>query len=82
MQIVDAHHVRLRVYERGCGETQACGSGAVAAVAIGCRYHQLDDNVTVSLPGGELIIQWPNKNGPMYLTGTATFVYEGTILSI
>ena len=80
MQIVSPKHIKLRVYERGCGETQACGSGAVAAVAIGRLFHDLAEEVTVSLPGGELSIGWPNIDGPIYLTGPATFVYEGIVL--
>lgn len=80
MQIMNPHHVRLRVYERGCGETQACGSGAVAAAAIGRLYHQLADEVTVSLPGGDLCVRWPSLEGPIFLTGPAAFVYEGHLL--
>lgn len=80
MQIVSPNHIMLRVYERGAGETQACGSGAVAAVAIGRLYHQLEARVKVTLPGGELIIEWPNTNEPILLTGPATFVYEGILL--
>ncbi|TAL63875.1 MAG: diaminopimelate epimerase [Legionella sp.] len=80
MQIISPTHIKLRVFERGAGETQACGSGAVAAVAIGRLYHQLAAEVRVSLPGGDLIIHWPNKNEPILLTGPATFVYEGSLL--
>ena len=80
MQIMNPHHVRLRVYERGCGETQACGSGAVAAVAIGRLYHQLAEEVTVSLPGGDLSVRWPSREGPIFLTGPAVFVYEGHLM--
>lgn len=81
MQIIDPQHIKLRVYERGCGETRACGSGAVAAAAIGRLYHHLAENITVSLPGGDLVINWPRFNEPITLTGPATFVYEGTLLS-
>lgn len=80
MQIIDKSHIRLRVYERGCGETSACGSGAVAAVAIGRLFHHLNDEVKVSLPGGDLVINWPSVDSSIYLTGPATFVYEGTVL--
>ncbi len=80
MQIVSPKHISLRVYERGCGETQACGSGAVAAVAIGRLYHHLNEEVTVSLPGGELLVSWPNMTGSIFLTGPAAFVYEGNII--
>jgi diaminopimelate epimerase len=79
MQIINPRHIKLRVYERGCGETLACGSGAVAAVAIGRLYHHLDTQVTVSLPGGELIIDWPDFAAPISLTGPAVFVYEGQL---
>lgn len=80
MQILNPSHVRLRVYERGCGETQACGSGAVAAAAIGRLYHQLNEEITVSLPGGDLQIRWPTVDSSIVLTGPATFVYEGKLL--
>lgn len=79
MQIMSPQHIRLRVYERGCGETQACGSGAVAAAAIGRLYHQLDQQIKVTLPGGDLFIDWPALNESITLTGPAVFVYEGTI---
>lgn len=81
MRIINPHHIHLRVYERGCGETRACGSGAVAAAAIGRLYHQLADKVKVSLPGGDLLIHWPAMDGDIFLTGPATFVYEGSLIS-
>ena len=81
MQIINSQQIKLRVFERGCGETQACGSGAVAAAAIGRLYHQLSEQITVQLPGGTLVIDWPELNGPIKLTGPATFVYEATLLS-
>ena len=71
--------IHLRVFERGCGETQACGSAAVAAMAIGRLYHQLSDDVAVHLPGGVLQVTWPDENGPLFLTGSATFVFEGRL---
>lgn len=79
MQIINQHHINLRVYERGCGETQACGSGAVAAAAIARLYYNLEKKITVTLPGGNLIIEWPDISGPITLTGPATFVYEATL---
>ncbi|QLZ70255.1 diaminopimelate epimerase [Legionella sp. PC1000] len=79
MQIVNSKQIKLRVYERGCGETQACGSGAVAAAAVGRLYHQLDKQIKVTLPGGDLFIDWPTLNEPITLTGPAVFVYEGTL---
>ena len=80
MHIATPDHIYLRVYERGCGETQACGSGAVAAVAVGRLYHQLSQKVTVSLPGGDLIVSWPDLAGSIYLTGPAEFVYDGQVI--
>lgn len=80
MEIKAPDHVQLRVYERGCGETSACGSGAVAAVAIGRLFHHLAKDVRVSLPGGDLWISWPDLTGTIFLTGPATFVYEGELL--
>ncbi len=80
MQIINPQQILLRVYERGCGETRACGSGAVAAMAIGRLYHQLAEHVTVTLPGGELTVHWPTLDDAIYLTGPAAFVYEGRLL--
>lgn len=78
VEILNSQHLKLRVYERGCGETQACGSGAVAAAAIGHLYHNMANQIQVSLPGGDLQINWPEQAGPIYLRGPAAFVYEGT----
>ncbi|MGL6028492.1 MAG: diaminopimelate epimerase [Legionella sp.] len=80
MQIINTQHLRLRVYERGCGETQACGSGAVAAAAIGRLYHNMAEQIMVSLPGGDLIIDWPDIHGTISLTGPAVFIYDGAII--
>ena len=80
MKIINENHIRLRVYERGCGETRACGSGAVAAVAVGRLYHHLAAEVRVTLPGGDLLIHWPSLDGDIFLTGPATFVYEGSLM--
>ena len=79
MEIMDKGHIKLRVYERGCGETQACGSGAVAAALIGIKYLQLNQNIQVDLPGGSLHISWAGLGKAVYLTGTATFIYEGQL---
>ncbi|HAT1596055.1 TPA: diaminopimelate epimerase [Legionella pneumophila] len=81
MQIINPEKINLRVYERGCGETIACGSGAVAAAAIGRLFYNLSDKITVHLPGGDLFIQWPCRTAPIILTGPAAFVYEATLLS-
>lgn len=79
MQIINPQHIQLRVYERGCGETLACGSGAVAAAAVGRLYHNLEQQIIVTLPGGDLIINWPKLDEAITLTGPAVFVYEGTV---
>lgn len=79
MQIINHEHIKLRVYERGCGETNACGSGAVAAAAIGRLYHALGETIKVSLLGGDLMIDWADTNAAIYLTGPARFVYEGEL---
>ncbi len=79
MEIVDRSHIRLRVYERGAGETLACGSGACAAVVAGRLWNELDERVEVELRGGNLVVSWAGENQPVLMTGPATFVFEGTI---
>jgi diaminopimelate epimerase len=79
MQVLDPEHVNLRVYERGVGETQACGTGACAAVVVGRRAGWLADRVVVRLPGGELIVRWEGPGTPVWLTGAAVTVFEGTV---
>ena len=79
MQIRDRGHIRLRVYERGAGETQACGTGACAAVAVGIMRGLLDDCVTVELPRGTLTIEWQGAGHPLYMTGPAATVYHGEL---
>lgn len=71
--------IDLRVYERGVGETLACGTGACAAVVAGQRLGQLDDPVTVSLPGGQLMVSWRGDAEPVWLTGNAELISEGKI---
>lgn len=77
MQIVDRQHIKLRVFERGVGETQACGTGACAAVAIAHRQGVLDKTVLVSLSGGELQLNWPDENTSIEMAGPCSTVFEG-----
>ncbi|QIR07197.1 diaminopimelate epimerase [Salinivibrio costicola] len=79
MQILSRNTIKLRVYERGAGETQACGSGACAAVAVGIIQGLLDEQVTVSLPGGDLRIRWRGPGHPLSMTGPATHVFDGQL---
>lgn len=79
MQIVDRNHIRLRVYERGSGETLACGTGACAAVVAGIQMGRLDSPVNVSTRGGELSISWGGDSEPVMLTGPAEEVFEGVV---
>jgi diaminopimelate epimerase len=79
MQVVDKQHIKLRVYERGVGETLACGSGASAAVVAGRVWELLNERVTVSQPGGEAIVTWPDAKETVSLTGPAVNVFNGTI---
>ncbi len=79
MQVVERNQVKLRVYERGAGETQACGSGACGAVAVGIQQGVLDSEVQVALPGGELRIFWRGVGHPLYMTGPVVHVYDGQI---
>jgi len=79
MQVVDRHHIKLRVHERGAGETLACGTGACAAVVAGIRRGLLDSPVRVAARGGELSIAWAGAGQPVYLSGPAVSVFEGEI---
>ena len=79
MQIIDRNHIKLRVFERGAGETLACGTGACAAVVAGISLDLLDYQVTVSTRGGELKISWDGQDGPVWMTGPAVTVFEGEI---
>jgi len=79
MQVVSRDRIRLRVFERGVGETQACGTGACAAMAVAHRWGMVDDAVTVELLGGQLLIQWSGEGSPLLMTGPAETVFEGTI---
>ena len=76
-QVESRQRVRLRVYERGAGETLACGSGACAAAAVLMQRDRVDREVTIALPGGELQIAWPRDDAPITMAGPAAFVFEG-----
>ena len=77
VQVVDRSHVHLRVFERGVGETMACGSGACAAVAVLRTWDRVDADVRVALPGGMLDISWAGSGHPVWMTGPAATVFEG-----
>ena len=80
LQVLDREHVRLRVYERGAGETLACGTGACAAVAAGIHLGLLDTRVHVQMRGGLLTIAWSGQEADsVFMTGPATTVFEGQI---
>jgi diaminopimelate epimerase len=80
MQIVDRSHIKLRVYERGTGETLSCGTGACAAVVTGIRRGVLDGTVQVATRGGTLSINWAGNDAPVLMTGPAISVFEGEII--
>lgn len=79
LQVIDRSHVALRVYERGVGETLACGTGACAAVVAGIRLGLLDASVDVQMPGGLLTIAWAGQSAPVMMTGPATTVFRAEI---
>lgn len=79
MQIVDRNNIRLRVYERGAGETLACGTGACVAAVAGIQAGLLDSQVTVALKRGKLLIDWRGEGTDVWMSGPATTVFEGRI---
>jgi diaminopimelate epimerase len=79
MQIVDRHTIKLRVFERGAGETLACGTGACAAAVAGILRGDLDSPVAVETRGGRLSIAWQGDDTPVLLTGPAVSVFEGSV---
>jgi diaminopimelate epimerase len=81
MQVLNRSHIKLRVFERGVGETLACGTGACAAAVAGQVSGFLDNNVTISQKGGDLKISWQGVNTPLYLSGEAIMVFEGHLTS-
>ena len=78
-QVLAPDRIRLRVFERGAGETLACGSGACAAVAVLVRQGRVSRRVAVELPGGTLDIHWPDDDAPVTMAGPATFVFDGEL---
>lgn len=79
LQVIDRHQARLRVWERGAGETRACGTGACAAAVAAIRQGWMDSPVQLDLPGGRLSIEWTGPGRPVIMTGPAVRVYEGQI---
>jgi len=79
MQVVSEREIKLRVFERGVGETLACGTGACAAVVYGISRGWLRDAVTVALPGGKLSVSWAGEGQPVMMTGPTEIVFDGTI---
>jgi len=79
MEVLERDRIRLRVFERGVGETLACGTGAAAAAVVGQRWGQLAASVHVELPGGTLGVDWQGPGNPVWLSGLTTSVYEGRL---
>ncbi|MEK1908044.1 MAG: diaminopimelate epimerase [Pseudomonas sp.] len=79
LQVVDRQHARLRVWERGAGETQACGTGACAAAVAAIGQGWMDSPLQLELPGGKLCIEWAGPGQPVMMTGPAVRVYEGQV---
>lgn len=77
VEVVSRSHLRVRVFERGAGETRACGTGACAAMVNAARQNLIDSIATVSLPGGDLQIRWQGPDTPVWMRGPATTVFEG-----
>jgi diaminopimelate epimerase len=79
MEVVSRNHIRLRVFERGVGETQACGTGACAAVAVGIKLGLLNEEVAVDAPGGRMTVRWAGPGKHLWMTGPAVTVFQGTV---
>ena len=79
MQVVNRKKIKLRVFERGAGETPACGTGACAAVVAGIQQQLIDSTVEVSLPGGTIEVEWFGGNNPVKITGPVQHVYDGIL---
>ncbi|WP_169786143.1 diaminopimelate epimerase [Enterobacteriaceae endosymbiont of Donacia crassipes] len=80
MQYIDINNIKLRVFERGVGETNACGSGACAAVAIGIKKNILSEKVYVNLRGGIITIIWKGNKNNLFMIGDAKYIYDGKII--
>ncbi len=80
LQVISRDRARLRVYERGVGETRACGTGACAAMVAGRRLGLFDERVRIALPGGELVVSWRGPGSAVWLEGPAEFSFEGSVL--
>ena len=79
IEVVDSKNIKMRVWERGAGETTACGTGATAAAVASILLGLTDSKVTVHLPGGKLLIHWDKKNNRVFMTGPAIGVFDGTV---
>jgi diaminopimelate epimerase len=82
VEVLNPHHAKMRVWERGSGETQACGTGACATLVAGVLNHRLDRKAVISLLGGDLELEWDEKNNHVYMTGEAVKVFDGEIEDI
>ena len=79
VELIDQSNIRIKVWERGCGPTLACGTGACACLVVTSKLGKTHDHANVYLPGGKLKIEWPNKTGPVYMQGPAIKVFSGEI---
>ncbi|ATW01739.1 diaminopimelate epimerase [Candidatus Legionella polyplacis] len=79
MQIINSNYIKIRVYERGCGETKSCGSGAIASAIIAKIFFNLKKKINVLFSNGKLSVYWPSIYSPIYITGPAKIVYEGVL---
>ncbi|MCG8312172.1 MAG: diaminopimelate epimerase, partial [Pseudomonadales bacterium] len=79
MEVINEQQIKLRVFERGVGETKACGTGACAAAVVAIQQQWAKSPVSVNLPGGDLLIEWRGEGEPVLMTGPAATVFEGEI---
>ena len=78
-KIIDENHIKVKVWERGCGPTLACGTGACACLVVTSKLGKTLNNANVYLPGGKLEVEWPNQSGPVFMQGPALKVFSGEI---